>query len=524
MSLSLPDAIILIVYFLSMAAIVWHVGRKYRSTDAYFLGDSSFPGWVIALTLLATIISSQTFIAGPADAFKTSYLRSAGQLLMPVGAILAAIFLVPFFRSGFESAYEYLAARFNRSVCTFTATVFLFTMVVNLSMVSYLISILLVSITGLPLHVCLIIVAGTVGAYTSFGGFKGVVWTDVAQTLILILGGVATLVVVSLRLPGGLLTVFREAWPVNKLSFSWDINPGIHHLEPITWAPILTDKSVTVLLFVGIFSYLLGALNQVNVQRWCAASSLREARKSLILFAFLCMPLWFFFKFLGTAMWVFFEKFPEQVPMEIMSGERVAEEIFPYFILHHLPTGISGLVIAGALAAAMSTLSTFVNTGSMVWVRDFHSRFIAPGRDDQYNLKVGKAASWTLSGIMILGAMFTHRVNTTAVADISVSITAVVTSTVGGIFLVGLLSRRVVSADLWIAIGITLCFVGATAVERFGSLPFGLSTKVHIYYVGILGNFMVLVIACAIARFRKRPILELKGLTLFNYEKEKTNS
>lgn len=255
------------------------------------------------------------------------------------------------------------------------------------------------------------------------------------------------------------------------------------------------------------------------MQRWCAASSLREARKGLLIFAFSCVPLWLFFVFLGTAMWVFFQQFPAVVPQEILAGERVAEEIFPYFILNHLPVGISGLVIAGALAAAMSTLSTFVNSASMVWVKDFHSQFIAPGREDTYNLRVGKVASWTLSVLMILGALWVNTVNTTALADILFSFAAVMTSTVGGIFLVGLLSRRATASDLWIAVGITVVFVLATVIERFGSLPYGLSTHVHIYYLGVIGNLMVLVIACGRARLLKRPRRELRGLTLFTYQK-----
>lgn len=520
MNLTALDIIVLVTYFLSMVGIVFWIARRNRSTDSYFLGNSSFPGWVIALTLLATIISSQTFIAGPADAFKTSYLRSAGQLLMPLGAIVSAIFLVPFFRSGFSSAYEYLAERFDRGVCTYTAGVFLLTMIVSLSMISYLISVLLKTITGLPLPVCLGLVAGTVGLYTSFGGFKGVVWTDVVQTLVLILGGVITLWVVTSQVEGGLGTIFSEAWGANKLSFAWDLEPGDVEMSPVSLAPSLSEKSVTLLLFSSFFLYLLGALNQVNVQRWCAASSLRQARQSIILFAFLCMPLWFFFKFLGTAMWVLFEQRPEQVPSEILAGERVAEQIFPYFIINHLPSGISGLVIAGAIAAAMSSLSTFVNTGSMVWVRDFHSRFISRNRDDAYYLKVGKIASWVLTAAMIFGALWVHSVNTTALADILFSMTAVMTSTVGGIFMVGLLSRRATVLDLWIGVVPVLLFVAANAWERFGTLPLDFSTGLHIYYVSLVGNFSVLFLAQLSAIIRGAPKRELEGLTLWNYRKE----
>lgn len=259
MNLNIVDIGVIGLYFAAMGAIVWWVARKNRSTDSYYLGNSTFPGWVIALTLLATIISSQTFIAGPADGFRTSLVRLLLNILMPVGAIIVAIYLVPFFRSGFESAYEYLAARFSRAVCTYTAGVFLLTMVINLSMVSYLISVLLGSITGLPLLPCLIIVAGSVGVYTSFGGFRGVVWTDVAQTFVLIFGGIATLVIIVYHIPGGFPEILREAWQANKLSFAWDLEPGEVELSPIAWAPMISEKSVVAMVFVSIFSYLLGA-------------------------------------------------------------------------------------------------------------------------------------------------------------------------------------------------------------------------------------------------------------------------
>lgn len=511
------DLVVLIAYFLSMMLLGLILSRRTKNTETYYLGNRDFPGWAIGISLIGTMISSLTFIAGPADSFKTAYLRSVPQFMVPLGTIIVALFLVPVFRRGVTSAYEYLDRRFGPGVSAYAATVFLLAQLTKISMVAYLVSILFQFMTGFPFHVCLLITAGITALYTAKGGFTAVVWTDLVQTVILVVGAFVAIAFICRALPGGFDQVIQQGWEMKKISF-WDMNPASSQLEPVSWNFTLAEKSVFALFVVGVINFLGGNIDQKNVQRWCSTRTCRDAQIAVLIFGFGTVFVWTAFKFLGTALYVFFHQFPAVVPAEILSGTRKAEEIVPYFIVNHLPHGIAGIVIAGALAAAMATLSASMNSSSMVWVRDIYGRFLVTGRPDVHYLRIGKAVAWIAAGFMVIGASLVHAFSTQTMADLYMVLASLIGSSLAGIFFLGIFTRGANTPGVCCALVANLVVVGYIMLGNWNFLPEGMRLPIYSYYAGAIGNVVTFVVGWLASRFFAPAPKELRNLTIWTQD------
>ena len=215
---------------------------------------------------------------------------------------------------------------------------------VRVSIILYLISLVLYEITGLSSEICILIGGTFVAFYTVTGGIRAVIWTDVVQTIILVLGGVACLSIIIIKLPDGLSQIFRIASASNKISFSELVEGKLH---PISWGISLTSKTGTMMLILGLTAGLTEySGNQNVIQRYCASKNIKEARKAMYTCAFCSVPIWAFYMFLGTALFSFFHVFPHDRATLILSGNEKAEQILPFFMINYLPPGIAGLLIS----------------------------------------------------------------------------------------------------------------------------------------------------------------------------------
>ena len=338
MSLQFLDILALVGYLLIITGIGFYFSRKNTNTEEYFVGGRSFSGWVIGLSLVGTSISSITFLAYPGDAFKTSWLRFVPNLMLPLGVLIAAYLFLPFFRRGnVTSAYEYLEDRFGPSVRVYGAIAFIIAQIVRVSMILFLLSLVIQELTGLSATSCILIGGIIVAIYTIVGGIDAVIWTDVLQTIVLLVGGLLCLWVIIDALPGGLGQIFEVANQFDKLSFSV-LEDGT--LKAVGWEIRFDEKTITMMLFIGLIAWLTEySSNQNTVQRYCASKSTTEARKAMLVAVCSSLPIWAFYMFLGTALFVFFQEFPAVAASEMLNGERAPEQILPYFITNHLPAG-----------------------------------------------------------------------------------------------------------------------------------------------------------------------------------------
>jgi SSS family solute:Na+ symporter len=512
------DTGVLLTYFLGMAALGPFFASKNTTTESYFLGDRSFPGWLVGFSMFATSISSVTFVAFPADAYKTAWFRMLLNLMLPIGVLVATFFFLPFFRkTHVTSAYEYLESRFGPYTRVYAACAFIIAQASRVSVILFLVSVLVQEMTGLPTAAS-IVVGGVVTAfYTVLGGIRAVIWTDFIQSLMLWVGGMLALVVIIRLLPGGIGQIFEVAWADGKFALS-DLNAeGV--LEPIQWSPDFTKKTVSLFLLYGISHWLAEySANQNVVQRYAASKDLRQARIAMWVCCVFSIPTWAMFMFTGTALYVFYKVFPNERAAAMLSGAEKAEGILPYFVITYLPQGLSGLVIAGVLAAAMSSLSSSINSVSAVAVVDIYRRHLAPGKTDAHYVLTAKLIGIGLSLFMILGAFWLWVADSKTLQDTTTIITSVTAAGLLGIYLLGFFTKRGDDRAVLCGIAFALPFSIWMALTSLNWIPEALHAPIHNYYAGLIGHFLMFVVGFAAAlAFPARP-RDLRDLTVWTQD------
>jgi solute:Na+ symporter, SSS family len=492
---SIADWLVIAAYFAGISWITWLVRRRGGTTEGYFLGGRSIPGWAVGFSIAGTAISSITFMALPADAYKTAWLRMLPNFVLPLGVLAGSLFFLRIYRDGrTTTAFEFLEARFGPSTRLYGAFAFVVGQLLRISMILFLLGQLTHELTGLS-PVASVLVSGLfVGVYTAMGGIEAVVWTDVAETVILTLGGVACLAVVIWKVPGGLSEILATAWAHGKLSFA-DLGPD-GALHPTRMGFTLTERSVSMMLLVGLGHWLTEhACNQNMIQKYCASASTREARKALWIGCWWMLPLWIGFQFLGTALWVFFQRFPTPTSAGILAGTVTAERIVPHFVVTQLPAGVSGLVVAGVLAAAMSTLDSALNAIATVGVVDVYRRHVARQRDDRHYLIVARTLSLLATAAMIAGAILLLEARTKTLEDAAIRLIALTSGGLLGLYLLGFLTRRGDGRSAALAIAATLTFSLYRASSAQPWFPAGLRIPsldaVHGYYTALLAHALM---------------------------------
>jgi len=494
-SIPLLDWAVILAYFAGMSWIAWAVRRRARTTEGYFVGGRAMPGWAVGFSIAGTAISSITFMALPADAYKTAWLRMLPNFVLPLGVLAGSLFFLGVYRDGrTTTAFEFLEKRFGASTRLYGAFAFVVGQLLRISLILFLLGQLTHELTGLSPEASILVAGVFVGGYTAMGGIEAVVWTDVAETVILTLGGLACLAVVIWKVPGGVGEIVNTAWASHKLSF-WDLGAD-GALHPTTTALTLTEKSVTMMLLVGLGHWLTEhACNQNMVQKYCASASMSEARRALWIGCAWMLPLWIAFQFLGTALWVFFQQHPTPTSTGILAGTVTAERIVPHFVVLHLPVGFKGLVVAGVLAAAMSTLNSALNAIATVGVVDVYRRHVAKQRDDRHYLLVARTLSCLATLAMVVGALMLLEARTKTLEDAALRLIALTSGGLLGLYLLGFLTKRGDGRAAAIAIVATLVLSLYRATSPAPWFPDALRfpplDAVHGYYTALLAHALM---------------------------------
>ncbi|MBT3662265.1 MAG: sodium/solute symporter, partial [Candidatus Marinimicrobia bacterium] len=434
---------------------------------------------------------------------------------MPLGVLIAAYYFLPFFRrNNVTSAYEYLEHRFGPSVRVYGGITFIFAQLVRVSIILYLVSLLLHEITGFSIVTNILISGVFVAFYTIMGGINAVIWTDVIQTIILVLGGLLTLGVIINHLPGGLGQIFSVAISDGKLSLAEMTSSGFRSID---WNFSITRKTGTMLFLVGLTSWLTEySANQNTVQRYAAAKSTYEARKAMLVCVLSSLPIWAFYMFIGTSLYVFFQVFPTIEATEMLNGVRKAEQIFPYFILNFLPPGFTGLVIAAALAAAMSSLDSSINAISTVGVVDIYRRHIKKAEKDKHYLQI----AWLIAGgaalFMVCGALILNASETKTLQDTATILYSITGGGLLGLYLLGFFTKKGNAKSVWIGLIVTSLFTIWTILSKRGLVPEWLHTPFDLYYTGLIGNIIMFAVSFTVAVLLVDQRKNLKNLTIWN--------
>jgi len=517
------DLAVIAIYFAGMAGMGWYFRRRTRTTEQYFVGERAYPGWLLGVSLFGAAISSITFIGYPADAFKTAYLRYVICLMLPVGVFVVGRWILPVFRRGrITSVFEYLEGRFGPRTRLYGASVFIIAQVMRIAIIQYLVALLVHRLTGWDVTLCILLGGGITAYYTVVGGIEAVIWTDFVQSVILTAGGLLILGVILYKLPGGLGQVLAVASADGKFMLG-DLDLADGKLHPAPWGLSLSHKTVLMLVLVGIFQWLGEyTTNQEVVQKYCAARSTRDARRALWISCWTCLPTWGYFLFVGTALYVFYKVFPDPQVSEMLSGARKAEEVLPHFVSTQLPVGLSGMVVAAVLAAAMSSMSSAMNSISAVFITDIYRRHLSAGRNDAHYVRVAKLSTLVSSVIMIIGAWVLVRSETKTLQHFYTEFTSIIAGGLLGLYLLGFLTTRGDGRSVGFGIAFAVAFSALISFAGLGWLPEGFTRSLErtfdSYYTGLAGNLVMFVVGFTLATFLPARPRDLRNLTLWTQD------
>jgi SSS family solute:Na+ symporter len=282
--------------------------------------------------------------------------------------------------------------------------------------------------------------------------------------------------------------IIETAWLADKLSFGQAAGDSI---TPLGWQLNFSEKTISLLLMLGLVNWLVEySGNQNTVQRFCACRSNQEARKALWICAATSLPIWAFYLLLGTALWVYYNTFPDPHAQAVLAGKASAETILPHFILTILPTGITGLVIAAAISAAMSSLDSSLNAASAVGLTDLSPRSLQ-ARPMQDKLNWARLLTLGTGFIMMLGALALHHLDIHTLKDLLVILTSVASGGLFGLFAAALWTQRGSAGSVWLGIVICGMFTGWTLISDKTSIPEAWRYPFDLYYTAIFTNLLM---------------------------------
>ena len=497
------DIVTLLLYLAGMAVMGLYFARRNKTTEEYFVGGRNFPGWAIGISMLGTSISSVTFLAFPAAAFVLDWRQLVSNMTLPLVALPAVLIFIPLFRRGkTTSAFEYLGNRFGPTIRLYGTLTFIVYSLIWIAKVLFLVSIPVGIMTGASITLVIIAVGVFIAFYTIAGGIDAVIWTDVVQAVVLWGGGFLCIGFIIFQVPGGLGQIWDVAWEHHKFG-----------LGPMHWDP--GERTFWTVSLLGVFTWLrVYACDQTMIQRYAAARSTREARKAVVIYSTVAVPTWIFFFFVGTSMFVYYQVCPDP---KIQTLE--ADQILPYFILTKIPAGLAGLVIAGVLAASMSSLDSSINAIATLVIVDLMKPYLAKGRDDEYYLRTARWIAVGATVAMICGAIGFHYIDKESVNDLSWTIASVLAGCLVGLFMLGFFSRRVDETSALIALIASIGLNVYLGLGVIGVLPPSWMPDLHAYWIGIVVNLFFVGLAYLISLLRRSKPRQLEGLTIWSMPK-----
>lgn len=422
-SLGLVNTLVIIAYFAALAWIGYYFSKKQKNTNDYFKGGGRLPWWAVGLSIFGTGLSAITFMSIPAKAYSSdwSYMLVNAGILM-VTPLVIHLF-IPFYRKlNVTTAYEYLEQRFNPMIRVICSLAFILFQIGRMGIVMYLPAIALNVVTGFDLFLCIGLMGVLSLAYTMMGGIEAVVWTDALQVIVLLGGAILVIVIAICDLPEGLSGVIREASANNKFglgSLQFDLQ------QSTIWTILIAT------FFTNLTTY---GTDQTMVQRYMTTETQDQANKSILTNALLIIPATILFFFVGTVLYIYYTQNPTALSLTITEGDA----ILPWYIHSRLPDGVSGLLISGIFAAAMSTLSSSMNSAATAYVMDIHSKIASvPG-----SLIIAKIATLLLGTLGIGFALMMATWDINSLWDQFNMILGLVLGSMGGLFVLGMLTRR----------------------------------------------------------------------------------
>jgi solute:Na+ symporter, SSS family len=422
------DVAVIVAYFVAVTVTGLMLAGRQRDAADYFLGRHGLPWWAIMMSIVATETSALTIISVPGLAARgdlTFLQLSFGYFVGRIG--VAALLLPGYFEGTQETAYQRLERRFGPVARRTAAGIFMVTRALGDSVRVFATAIPLAVITRWSLPAGILAVGVVTLFYTWVGGLRAVVWVDVIQLVVYLLGGIATLAVAT-TLAGGIGS-FATAAAQGKLAV---IDPAFSFSATYTlWGGLIGGALLTAASH---------GTDHLIVQRLLAARGLADAKRALVGSGVFIVAQFALFLLVGTSLWLAGADRPE------LRGDA----IYPTFVVEQLPTGLAGLVVAAILAAAMSTVASTLNSLASASTHDFYAP-LAGRREPEHLLRVGRGMTLVWAVILVGGAML-YPARQTPVVVLALSIASLTYGGLLGTYLLGGLWRRAREVDVIVAV------------------------------------------------------------------------
>jgi solute:Na+ symporter, SSS family len=419
------DSIVVVFCFLLMTVARYFFTSSKTTTSDYFKGGQKIPKWAAGVSIFGAKLSAITFMSIPAKTYGSNWTYFF--LLMTIIMVMpfVARYFIPFYRRlNVTSAYEYLNWRFNYGSRFIASLLFVLLQLGRMGIVVLLPSIALTLVTGININLCIIMIGAISIFFTMKGGIEAVIWVEVIQVLILAAGALFTLVYIPFKLDN-LGEAVQTAFNYDKLKV-FDLR--FSFTEPTIWVVLIGGFAINLLTY---------GTDQTTVQRYLTTKTEKESIKSLKLGAWLTLPSTLVFFSIGTLLFLFFRQQPDQVNFALNKGD----DIFPWFIVSQLPAGLSGLLIAGIFAAAMSSTEASMNSVATLLTTDFYKKF-KPGVTEKQTLFFARTATLLLGIFVTCIALYMAKAGVASLWDKFNTILGLFTGTIGGAFLLGIFTRK----------------------------------------------------------------------------------
>jgi SSS family transporter len=425
------DLGVILLYLLGITWFGARFRRGQKDLKDYFLGGRTAPWWAISLSIVSAETSTLTIIGTPA----LSFTGNLGFLQLVFGYLLARIvisvlFLPHYFRGELFTAYELMRRRFGERVRKLTATIFLIARSLAEGVRVFAISLVVSVVLGTGEVVSIILIMGLTLFYTFEGGMKAVIWTDVVQMCLYVLGAIISFFVILQQIPGGWAHVAAVAGPAGKFTifnFDFSLDMGFFSTTYTFWAGLAGG------CFLTTASH---GTDQLMVQRLLSARNQAQSRAALLASWLVIFFQFTLFLMIGILLFVHYGDTGARPPAAL-------DRIYPEFIWNNLPPVVAGVVIAAILAAAMANLSAALNSLASTTIVDFYRPFSRSGGDkpESYYLRLARVATLFWGVILLAIGIMARKWG--SVLEAGLTIASIPFGALLGVFLLGVLTRRV---------------------------------------------------------------------------------
>ncbi|CAN5682957.1 sodium:solute symporter [soil metagenome] len=512
-SLPFIDISIIIIYLVAMIWVGIYFSRKNKSAEQFTKASGKIPGWAIGISIFATFLSSNTFLGVTGKAFGTNWNAFVFSLSMPLAAWVAAKYFVPFYRtSGDISAYTHLEKRFGPWARTYAVGCFLFTQIARMGSIFFGIALSLQALTGFSMSQIIIVMGICIIIYTVLGGMEAIIWTDVVQGIILTLGALIILFFVIKDMPGGVGAITNIGEANGKFSLG-------------SFSPDLTQSTFWVILLYGFFINLNNfGMDQNYVQRYHTSSSEKAASKSIWLCVYLYLPVSLLFFIIGASLFSFYQVHPEMTDIVKLqaAAERLGigatqqqvatlaaqlqpsdygDKILPHFMVNKIPVGLTGLIVAAILSAAMSTISSGMNASATVFAEDIYKKYFNKNSTGKQNLRVLHVSTIFMGIIGVIAGI--AMIGSKSILDVWWELSGIFAGGMLGLFLLGVISRKARNAEAAIAVVIGIIVIIWMTFSGYISPEYSwLKITLHKNLIIVVGTLSIFLTGLLLSRLR----------------------